>query len=185
MPKKHNRRSVNVSSQVWDAIFDRKIALELITRKDMGMDKAIQDLLSVRYISEFAYWFELNFERLGFTEINESGKVLHPSYIMKQNNMDLKVALELRTSDFLAFYTHPEQFDLVLCLENDARISIPVLIVEEVEMRKQIAYTLFISKELNRKLHSYKKFDWAKFLQEKMNEKIKELEQKGEEKIEN
>ncbi len=121
MPKKKERQSINVSAKVWDALFDRKVTLESNTRKDVGMDKAIQDLLSIRSISEFAYWFELNYERLGFTTMQQSASVSHPIYTMKQQNMVLKVALELRTSEFLEFYQHPEQFDMVMCLENDAR----------------------------------------------------------------
>lgn len=180
MPKKKGRKSITVSSEVWDDVFDRKIALEALKREDVGMGKAIEDLLAIRHIAEFVYWFELNCEKMGFTKIFDYSVGLHPCFFVEQDGRRLCVALELRSSDFPKVLQESESIDLIICLENDTKLSIPTITADLVEFQKKIPLTLFISKQLNAQIRKHKKFDWVKFLVETIRDKIKELNKKGE-----
>lgn len=180
MPKKKGRVSVTVSPEVWDDVFDRKVALEALKRKDVGMSKAIEDLLAIRHIAEFVYWFELNCEKMGFTRIFEYSVGLHPTFFVEQDGRELCVALELRTSDFSKVLQESKSIDLVVCLENDTKLLVPTITVDLVEFQKKIPLTLFISKQLNAQIRKHKKFDWVKFLLGTIRNKIKELNKKGE-----
>jgi len=183
MTKKKGSNPIRVSPKAWDQIFDHKVTLELSERKSIGMGKAIEDILKIKRLSEFAYWFELNSEKLGLK--------IDPYYLLGKSlcypvekkgedfNVD-NVVLVLRTSDLTRFHTEPPRPDLVVCLENDAKIDTPTIVVDLAEFEKKIPFPFYISKQLYAQMRKHPKFNWVKFLKETVKKEIKKLDEKGE-----
>lgn len=180
MPKKKGKEHIRVTPKVWDQVFDHKLALELTKRKNISMSKAVEDLLRIKRLNEFAYWFEINSEKLGIKLDPYYSLNLSLCYPVEKDGKEIDVALVVRTSDLTKIYQEPAHVDLVICLEEDAKIDIPTIVVDIVEFESKIPYTFYISKQLYAKLRKYKPFNWAKFIQEMVTEKLKELQKKGE-----
>lgn len=178
MPKNSPKSHIRVKPRVWDAVFDRKLALESVTRKPIFMGEAVEDLLKIHHISEFVYWFELNCEKLGFTKILPYSIGLHPTFQVERDGEQLNIALELRSSDFPKIFRETMCVDIIVCLENDETLPLTTITVDLIEFKKQFPFTFSISKQLNAQMRKHKKFDWVKFLREKIREQLKELKKR-------
>ncbi len=76
---------------------------------------------------ELNYWFRKNYKKLGFSKIIKESSKSFPDFIMLENGKEVKVELEIKSSNFL-LHKHPiEKVDKIICIEKDVDLDVPVI----------------------------------------------------------
>lgn len=76
---------------------------------------------------DFNEWFYENYSLCGFDAIKERFAQQFPDYIMLKDGFEIRVELEVASSNFIAHRHDPAGVDVVLCLWIDKPISVPVI----------------------------------------------------------
>lgn len=77
--------------------------------------------------SDLRAWFRQNFKELGFDSILRIHE--HGDYICTKNGKEVRVELELKSSNFLSHGHNPKEIDILVCVEQDVIIPVPTIII--------------------------------------------------------
>jgi len=79
---------------------------------------------------ELRRWFRKNHKKLGFSKIIKENSKNFPDFIMLENGKEVKIELEMKSSNF-RLHKHPiEKVDRVICIEKDIDLKVPILVLD-------------------------------------------------------
>lgn len=98
--------------------------------------------------SDFRNWFKQNYRKLGFSEIICSNTLKCPDFIMLKNGKEEKIELETKSSNFNLHNHLINEVDKVICIIKDAKLSIPIIKVNGIELVDFREKNLFYSTKM-------------------------------------
>lgn len=116
-------------------------------------------MIRIRNEADFARWFRKNYKKIGFNAIIKDNKDRFPDFIMLEGDKEVRVELEIKSSNFL-LHKHPiSEVDKILCIKKDIELSIPIV---ELKNFKIIAFDEYTTYDLRHEI--YKLFNYEKVL---------------------
>ncbi len=84
-------------------------------------------MIRIKNELEFQTWFKKNYKKLGFSKIIKANSKCFPDFIMLKDGKEIKIELEIKTSNFIS-HKHPiEKVDKVICINKDVDLGIPTM----------------------------------------------------------
>ena len=115
-------------------------------------------MIKIRNESDFRNWFKENYHELGFSKIIKSNSDCCPDFIMLEDGIEIRVELEVKSSNFRLHNHSINDVDRVVCAIADIELPIPVIEVKNVEVIgingpapysfSELAYSLFGEKSI-------------------------------------
>lgn len=91
-------------------------------------------MIRVKDESDFRNWFKKNYKILGFQGIIKSNTKKCPDFIMSKNGKEIKVELEVKSSNFLEHHHPIGKVDLVVCVVNNKNLDLPTIEVPNLKL---------------------------------------------------
>jgi len=91
-------------------------------------------MIRIRNEQDFRNWFKKNYKKLGFSKILKSNTKGFPDFVMLKNNKEVKVELEIKSSNFILHNHSSEKVDMVVCVIEDVKLGIPTKIAKGVRV---------------------------------------------------
>jgi len=91
-------------------------------------------MIKIRNESDFRNWFKENYRKLGFSDIITSNSKCCPDFVMLENGHQVKVELEVKSSNFCLHHHSLDDVDKVVCAFKDVELSVPVIEVDNVKI---------------------------------------------------
>lgn len=85
---------------------------------------------------DLANWFRKNYSQLGFEKIVKDNKDKFPDFVMFENGKEVRVELEVFSSNFIDHNHDENEVDRVVCAFNDIKLKIPTQIIKNVKIVK-------------------------------------------------
>ncbi len=92
-------------------------------------------MIKVKDELEFHNWFKENYNKLGFEKILSYNKGF-PDFIMSKNSKKIRVELETKASNFVLHNHDPKKVDLVICINKDIKLDVPVIDIKNIKLSK-------------------------------------------------
>jgi len=93
-------------------------------------------VIKIRNESDLRNWFKKNYEKLGFSKIIKSNSKCYPDFIMEENGKQIRVELELKSSNF-NYHNHPiKDVDKVVCAMEDIKLKVPTIVIKNIKLIK-------------------------------------------------
>ena len=90
-------------------------------------------MIRIKNELEFHNWFKKNYKQLGFNNLKLHNKGF-PDFVMEKNNKEIRVELEILSSNFLLHKHDPKKVDKVICIKNDINLGIPTTLVKNIRL---------------------------------------------------
>lgn len=91
-------------------------------------------MIKIRNEKDFENWFKKNYKKLGFSKIIRYNQQRFPDFVVMQGNKKVKIELEIKSSNFL-LHKHPiNKVDKVICIEKDADLNIPIILLNNFKL---------------------------------------------------
>lgn len=76
---------------------------------------------------ELKHWFRKNYKKLGFSKIIKENSKNCPDFVMLEKGKEVKIELEIKSSNFI-LHKHPvKMVDKVICIEKDLELDVPII----------------------------------------------------------
>tara|TARA_Y100000310_G_C20482744_1_gene715480 strand:- start:253 stop:735 length:483 start_codon:yes stop_codon:yes gene_type:complete len=102
-------------------------------------------MIKIRNELDLTNWFKQNYKKLGFSKIIKFNSSSFPDFIMLEGNKEIRIELEMKSSNFI-LHKHPiNEVDRVICVTEDQKLPIPTIIipdVEKIEFNQKAPYSL-------------------------------------------
>lgn len=93
-------------------------------------------MVRIRNEAELDNWFKKNYKKLGFSAIIKDNKGRFPDYIMIEDGKEVRVELEIKSSNFI-LHNHPiDKLDKVICIEKNTELGIPIIVIKKLKFEK-------------------------------------------------
>lgn len=110
---------------------DTKEELDILGRKGESYDEIIKKSItfSKKFTdeSEFHAWFTFHYSLFGFDEIIKSQRTKYPDIIAMKNGKEVRIELEIYSSNFIVHKHDPAGVDLVICLIKDKDLPVETI----------------------------------------------------------
>ncbi|MBU2104716.1 MAG: hypothetical protein KKF67_03000 [Nanoarchaeota archaeon] len=93
-------------------------------------------MIRIKNESDFKNWFKKNYKKIGFSKIIKSSTKSCPDFIMLEGNKEVKVELEIKTSNFLMHNHSSNNVDKVICVIEDIKLEIPTIKIDNIKLIK-------------------------------------------------
>lgn len=107
---------------------DTKSELNSLGYKDEDYDTIIKRNINFtrKFSNEYDFheWFKYNFRLLGFDDVIKDGHKSFPDFILKKGEKQVRIELEIYSSNFIRHKHNPKDVDLVICLLKDKELPI-------------------------------------------------------------
>ncbi len=90
-------------------------------------------MIKIKDELDFHRWFKKNYNKLGFTKIKSYNKKF-PDFIMLEGDKEVKVELEVLSSNFILHKHNPKKVDKVICINQDVKLKVPTIIVDNIRL---------------------------------------------------
>jgi len=91
-------------------------------------------MIRIRNESDFRNWFKKNYKKLGFSKILKSSTKSCPDFVMLEGDKEIKVELEIKSSNFNLHHHSEEEVDKVVCAFEDVKLNVPTIVVEGMKL---------------------------------------------------
>ena len=91
-------------------------------------------MIKIRNESDFRNWFKKNYHKLGFSKIVKSNSDCCPDFVMLRDDKEVRVELEVKSSNFYLHGHSVDDVDEIVCAIKDVDIPVPIIKIDDVEM---------------------------------------------------
>jgi len=91
-------------------------------------------VIKIRNESDFRNWFKKHYHKLGFSEIIKSNSNCCPDFVMLEKGVNVRVELEVKSSNFYLHNHSIDDVDKIVCAIKDVEIPVPIIEVDNVEV---------------------------------------------------
>ena len=152
-------------------------------------------MIRIRNELDFKNWFKKNYKKLGFSKIIKDNPKGFPDFVMLENDKEIRVELEIKSSNFI-LHKHPiKEVDKIICIKKDIDLRIPIIELNNFKMiefnknsiystksqilklfrKEKIMTTVEIAKKLNIHWNSIEKH----LLELTLDKKIQRIKKQG------